>query len=40
LPEVFEQYSELSENPATMAPETIDANREMWIEAWTDTVLR
>jgi thiamine transport system substrate-binding protein len=40
LPEVFEQYSELSENPATMAPETIDANREMWIEAWTNTVLR
>lgn len=40
LPEVFEQYSEQAENPVTVAPEEIEANREEWIQAWTETVLR
>lgn len=40
LPDVFAQYSVIPENPATVAPDAIEANREAWIEAWTDTVLR
>ena len=40
LPEAFVQYAELSEEPASVDPAQIDANREQWIEAWTDTVLR
>jgi thiamine transport system substrate-binding protein len=40
LPQEFVRYATLSEEPATVAPATIDENREQWIEAWTDTVLR
>jgi thiamine transport system substrate-binding protein len=40
LPDVFEQHAELSPNPATLSPETIAANRENWINAWSETVLR
>lgn len=40
LPEVFVNYSTVPENPATVPPEAIEANREQWIEAWTETVLR
>lgn len=40
LPEVFVTYGPLAEEPATVDPEAIAANREAWIEAWTDTVLR
>ncbi|GBC62942.1 thiamine ABC transporter substrate-binding prote in [Desulfonema ishimotonii] len=40
LPEVFVKYAKIAEAPATVAPEAIDANREKWIEAWTEAVLR
>lgn len=40
LPDVFEQYAQLSPNPATLPPDEIAANRETWINAWTETVLR
>jgi thiamine transport system substrate-binding protein len=38
LPEVF-QFAEVPPKPARISPETIDQNREKWIEAWTETVL-
>jgi thiamine transport system substrate-binding protein len=40
LPDVFQQYAELSPNPATLPPAEIAAKREAWIEAWTETALR
>jgi thiamine transport system substrate-binding protein len=40
LPAVFEQFAPIPEQPATLAPEQIDQNRERWIEQWTRTVLR
>jgi len=40
LPDVFAQYAEIPENPAYVSPEAIESNREAWIEAWTEAVLR
>jgi thiamine transport system substrate-binding protein len=40
LPEVFVKFAETPEKPALVSPEAIEANREAWIEAWTETVLR
>jgi thiamine transport system substrate-binding protein len=40
LPEVFAQFAEIPENPATVEPSAIEANREAWIRDWTRTVLR
>ncbi len=40
LPEAFVLYSDAAEAPAAIAPAEIDANRESWIDAWTDVVLR
>ena len=40
LPEVFQRYAEVPQQPAQMTPEQIDANRERWLGAWTQTVLR
>jgi thiamine transport system substrate-binding protein len=40
LPDVFGRFAEIPENPATVEPDAIEANRETWIEAWTRTVLR
>lgn len=40
LPDVFTQYAQAAEQPATLAPDMIDANRDAWIEQWTETVLR
>lgn len=40
LPDVFARFSQIPDNPATVDPEAIVANREQWIEAWTDVVLR
>ena len=39
LPEVF-QFAEVPPKPAQVSPEAIGQNREKWIEAWTETVLR
>lgn len=40
LPPEFVEYTVVPEDPVTMDPATIDANREDWIEQWTRTVLR
>ncbi len=40
LPEVFARFAEVPEKPAWVPPEAIEANREKWIEAWTQTVVR
>ncbi len=40
LPELFVEFAETPSDPAPMAPEDIEQNREKWIEAWTDTMLR
>lgn len=40
LPDIFVEYSTVPANPASIEPMAIDANREQWIEAWTEVVLR
>ncbi len=40
LPDVFARFAEIPENPAVVDPEAIEANREAWIKAWTQVVLR
>ncbi len=40
LPEVFVEYATVADNPVSVDPADIDAHREEWIEAWTETVLR
>ena len=40
LPEIFTKYTNVPENPAYVEPEAIEANREAWIETWTEVVLR
>ncbi len=40
LPAAFVEWTQVPEETASLPPETIDANREQWIEAWTEVVLR
>jgi thiamine transport system substrate-binding protein len=40
LPEAFVKWSSAAQAPANLTPETIAANRERWIEEWTNEVLR
>ncbi len=40
LPEVFAEFAVVPEDPVTLDYTLIEANREAWIEAWTETVLR
>lgn len=40
LPEVFVKHAAVAAVPATVDPAAIEANRNGWIEAWTDVVLR
>jgi thiamine transport system substrate-binding protein len=40
LPDVFTQFAAPPADPVVMDPAAIDANRERWIRAWTDAVLR
>lgn len=40
LPEVFAKWSKVADQPATLLPEDIAQNRDKWVEAWTNTVLR
>lgn len=35
LPTEFVDYTEIPSNPLTMDPKTIDANRDRWIDEWT-----
>jgi thiamine transport system substrate-binding protein len=40
LPDVFVQFSAVAQNPLAVSSADIDANREAWIQAWTEVVLR
>jgi thiamine transport system substrate-binding protein len=40
LPAVFTKFAEVPEQPWTLPPADISAHRDVWIEQWTDTVLR
>ncbi|MCC6168109.1 MAG: thiamine ABC transporter substrate-binding protein [Caldilineaceae bacterium] len=40
LPELFTQYAQAPADPVQVDPAQIEANRERWIEAWTQTMLR
>lgn len=40
LEETFVQHLNIASEPAFVAPEEIAANREAWIQAWTEAVLR
>jgi thiamine transport system substrate-binding protein len=40
LPQAFTDYAVVPDDPHTLDPAVIDANREDWIATWTDTVLR
>jgi thiamine transport system substrate-binding protein len=38
LPEVFVKYSQVPTEPATLSPQDISANRDAWIEEWTQAM--
>ncbi len=38
--ELFQKWADIPEDPIRLSPEDIAANREAWIEAWTDVMLR
>lgn len=40
LPQEFVEWAQVPTEPAQLDPAEIDANRETWIEAWTEVVLR
>jgi thiamine transport system substrate-binding protein len=40
LPDAFLQYSQTASQPAVIDPDVIAANRDAWIQAWTDAVLK
>jgi thiamine transport system substrate-binding protein len=40
LPDSYQKFAQLPEKPATLDPALIAKNRDAWIKAWTETVLR
>ena len=40
LPDAFVKYAQAPEQIATLAPDVIAANRDAWIQAWTDVVMK
>jgi thiamine transport system substrate-binding protein len=40
LPEVFRRFAQVTQAPVTLPPDDIEANRELWLREWTETVLR
>jgi len=40
LPEAFIDWAQIPDQPVTLPPDRIQAERENWIEAWTEVVLR
>jgi thiamine transport system substrate-binding protein len=40
LPEAFVKYSQIPEQPATLDPAVIAANRDKWLNDWTEAILR
>ena len=39
LDAVFQEYAVIPETSRELDPSTIDANRETWIDTWTDLVI-
>ena len=39
LPEAFVEFGRLAENPLSLSPAEIEANREAWTERWVEIVL-
>lgn len=40
LPKVFTKFADVPDQPLSIPPQEIGADRERWIDEWTDTVLR
>ncbi len=40
LPDAFMKYAQRPEQPASLPPDEIAKNRDAWIQAWTETVLK
>jgi thiamine transport system substrate-binding protein len=40
LPEEFTKYAQAPEQTAQLAPDVIAENRDAWIQAWTDVVMK
>jgi len=40
LPEIFVQHSQIADKPVQVDPAAIEANREKWLEEWTNVMLR
>ena len=40
LPTEFERFAVVPESPLDLPPEEIEANRERWVDEWTDLVIR
>jgi thiamine transport system substrate-binding protein len=40
LPEVFVKYAQAPEQAASLSPDEIAANRDQWIQSWTDVVMK
>jgi thiamine transport system substrate-binding protein len=40
LPPDFEKYAVVPESPLALDPDTIEANRDEWVDQWTRTVVR
>jgi thiamine transport system substrate-binding protein len=40
LPPAFERFAVVPDHPLELPPAEIDANRERWVDQWTDTVVR
>ena len=40
LPDVFVRFAVIPEHPAEVSYDAIETNREAWVEAWTEVVLR
>lgn len=40
LPEVFKAHAKITDSPAQLPPEEIDAYRDQWIQEWTEAILQ
>jgi thiamine transport system substrate-binding protein len=40
LPDEYNKYVGTPEQPATLAPDAIAANRDKWIQEWTDLMMK
>jgi thiamine transport system substrate-binding protein len=40
LPPAFEEFAVVPEQPLELSPEEVEANRERWVDEWTDIVVR